>query len=87
MADGEPQTESVTHPQWELLTLKYSTGQKCKVVCYVRKPLVAIGIVVNQMNHPLTNLCSMVLDLNDDDNVVLHIVNTYHHVPDNTHTL
>jgi hypothetical protein len=38
-------------------------------------------------DHPLTTLESMVADMMDDDQVVLHLYNIYHKVPDQGHSL
>ena len=83
--EGTPQKGVPINDKWVHLLPTHTQSDTCKTAAYVAKNI-ALAVKIH-LDHPLTSLNSMVLDVMDDDVVALRIYNIYHAVPQRGHDL
>jgi hypothetical protein len=77
--EGEIQLGLPYNNKWETHLPRHTTGQICKAITYTRKTLERCFLIRNQLTHPLSNPCSVVVDVveGDEGDVLVRLVNTY----------
>ena len=77
--EGTLQKGVPLNDKWVTHLPQHTKDNTCKVAIYATKHF---NLVIKiRYNHPLAMLDSMVIDILDDDQVVLHIYNIYHTIP------
>jgi hypothetical protein len=83
--EGRTQLGVPINNKWDLHTPKHDVSERCKAIAYTKKTIASH--VHNLVQHPLSNPCTILLDVLEEDAVSLHIVNVYHDVPSRGHGL
>ena len=79
--EGDRQLGAPHNNMWEAHLPRHTTGQPCKSIIYTRKTLERRFVIRNQLTHPLSNPCSVVVDIVEDDDILVRLVNTYNPPP------
>jgi hypothetical protein len=79
--NGDTQLGLPFNNMWETHLPRHTTGQMYKAVIYTRKSLEQCFTIRNQLTHPLSNPCSIVLDIVKDEDILARLINTYNPPP------
>ena len=90
-SDNDPEglkQKNIPHNNmWDTHLPKHGSDNTCKVTIYTKKMLLRMHTVRLRYDHPLASLTLMVMDITNANNMTLHIINTYHVVPSQGHSL
>ena len=82
---GHPQLGTPINNKWDLHLPKHNMGKLCKVITYSKKKIASC--VHNLIQHPLSGLSIILLNILEQDIVALQVVNVYHNIPTQGHGL
>jgi len=87
-SDSDPLGTSIpgttNNNRWECYLPSFTDPNSVRIAIYVKFNLAHTFSIVNHITHPISSPESMVLDFVFEDEL-LHIVNIYHHKPDDNH--
>jgi len=72
---------------WDAHLPKHNPNNMCKVAIYINKVLLKMHTIKLYTDHPLASLTSTVMDVMDANDMTLQIINMYHAVPKQGHSL
>jgi hypothetical protein len=70
---------------WDLHTPKHDASESCKAIAYTKKKI--MSRICNLVQHLLSGLCIIILNVLEEDAMTLCIINIYHNVPTRGHGL
>lgn len=83
--NGTHQYGPPIHGKWDLHLPKHNGEEKCKVIAYTKKRLTSR--IMNNLRLPHTNPSTLILDIQDDDEIIMRLINVYHDAPRRGHSL
>jgi hypothetical protein len=76
--EGHPQLGAPINSKWDLHTPKHDVSEHCKVITYSKKKI--LSHICNLIQHPLSRLSTIILNILKQDAITLCIVNIYYDV-------
>jgi hypothetical protein len=75
--EGEPQQGLPFNNMWDMHIPRHKPDEQCKAVAYTQKALHHSYAIRNNLIHPLSNPNSVVINVLEGDEILIHLINTY----------